>query len=109
MTGELDSKQIVDFAFQPVCRRPNARDTLDDLIRFYFQTHAFIGRNRKQVVDDFERRLELIGIMNARQVRKVIKRSLWVVSQEETNFDDLFASDAHRQLADKLRRLTDRS
>jgi hypothetical protein len=74
----VNPKQIEDLALEPVCRRPNARDAVDAAVGRDFQTHALVVRNGKQVVDNFERRVEVIRVMNASQIGKVVELSFVV-------------------------------
>src|SRR6266446_2880045 len=58
MIAKHDAEQIVNFAFPPISRRPDAGDAIDALtVRRHLQTHAFVRRDGIQIVNDFEWRL----------------------------------------------------
>src|SRR5688572_13178914 len=109
MVREANPKQIVNLAFEPVRRWPNAGYAVDAgvLAGFCFQPNALVTGNRKQVVDNFEGNVTAVGIVNAGQVRKIIKRRFLVSFQKVADFDDSFAIDVNGKLTDKLRSISD--
>src|ERR1700738_1800231 len=101
--AKLHAKQIVDFAFRPISRRPYAGYAIDAFtIGGDFQTHALITGNRVEIVDDFERSFPVIRIMRASQVGKIVKRRVCVTLQSVANFNDARSLNTNRKLTKKL-------
>ena len=77
MVVETHTKQIEDFAFEPVRRGPNTGDAVNTVFRSGFQPDALVRIDRKQVVDDLERR-GCARPVYARQIRKVVEACIGI-------------------------------
>src|SRR5215218_7338245 len=107
MTSERDTKQIVDLAFQPIRCRPNSGDTPDAraVVCVDFQTDAVIQINREQVVHNLERPRAALGIVNTRDVRKIIEARLFILFEKLADLHDPFTIHTHGELTEKLERI----
>src|ERR1043165_6969571 len=108
MVGESHSKQIVNFALEPVRSRPNTSDAFNAAARPHFQTHTLVGVDRKQVVDHLKRRFATIGVVHTRQIREIVKTQLAIALEIITKRTDLIAIDVDRELTNELRRVANR-
>src|SRR5262245_4843193 len=104
MIVEANAKQIENFALEPVRRRPNAGHTINTLFRPDLQPDSLILFDRKQVVDDLKRLGPPVGIVHARQIRKVVEARVSIGLEKIADLDDALPVDVNRKLSDKLRR-----
>src|SRR5262245_61650630 len=107
MVVEAHTKQIEDFAFEPVRRGPNAGDAINTLFCSGFESDALVRIDREQVVDHLKRRWSARPVY-ARQIREVVEARLAIGSKKITDLDDACGVDVNGKLPDKLHRIADR-
>src|SRR6266571_5241394 len=105
MIAKDHAEQIVNFALKPISGGPDARHTFNAVTAGRdLQTYPLVFRDRVQVVNDLERSFSFVGIMNAGEIGKIVKRRLRIILQRVANFGDTRAPDANGELTEKFAR-----
>src|SRR5436190_4020837 len=111
MMQKLNAKQIINFAFHPIGRRPYYGDTLYAFIGIgsNLQSHAFIRFNGIEIVNDLERGCCTFGKVNASYIAQIVEGRIRIRPKKVAGLDYLTAVDTNRELTKKLNRFQDRA
>src|ERR1044072_8403077 len=100
MLRENEAEQIKNRTVEAVCSRTNARHTLNTVFHRRLQPDSFIVLNRKQVIHHLKRRLPAVRIVNASQIREIVKGRFFIVSKVIANLEDAFGGNVNGELSD---------